>query len=140
VRRYGADDISTRFLSFDTICSATQDRQDAVRQIQKEKPDVMIVIGGYNSSNTTNLTKIAAGFAPTYHIEEAASILSVDEIRHKPAGTKEDIVSRGWLPAETKVIGITAGASTPNNQIGETIERIVSFRGTMDYQNLLGVH
>src|SRR5262245_39281283 len=139
-QRYGSEEMSTRFYSFDTICSATQDRQDAVRQLEKQEPDLMIVIGGYNSSNTNNLSKIAVGFTPTYHIEDAGSILSVEEIRHKPAGSKEETVTRGWLPAEAKVIGITAGASTPNNQIGETIERIVSFRGTMDYATLLGVH
>jgi 4-hydroxy-3-methylbut-2-enyl diphosphate reductase len=139
-RRYGEEEMATRFYSFDTICSATQDRQDAVREIEKQEPDLMIVIGGYNSSNTNNLTKIAAGFAPTYHIEEVAGILSAQEIRHKPAGLKEEIVTQGWLPPSAKLIGITAGASTPNNQIGETIERIVSFRGKMDYATLLGVH
>jgi 4-hydroxy-3-methylbut-2-enyl diphosphate reductase len=139
-RRHGEEEMPTRFYSFDTICSATQDRQDAVRQLEKEKLDLMIVIGGYNSSNTNNLTKIANGFTRTYHIEGAAALLSADEIRHKPAGTREEVVVRGWLPPAAKTIGITAGASTPNNQIGETIERILSFRGTMDLVNLLGVH
>ena len=139
-QRYGAEEMASRFYSFDTICSATQDRQDAVRQLEKEKPDLMIVIGGYNSSNTNNLSKIAAGFTPAYHIEDAAGILSAGEIRHKPAGSKEEVVTHGWLPPETHVIGITAGASTPNNQIGETIERIATFRGTLDYTTLLGVH
>ena len=138
--RYGAEEMSNRFYSFDTICSATQDRQDAVRRLQEENLDLMIVIGGYNSSNTNNLTKIAANFAPTFHIEDAAAILSADEIRHKPAGRKEEVVARGWLPANARIIGITAGASTPNNQIGETIERIAGFRGTMDFANILGVH
>jgi 4-hydroxy-3-methylbut-2-enyl diphosphate reductase len=138
--RYGAPEMASRFHSFDTICSATQDRQDAVREIENQKPDLMIVIGGYNSSNTNNLSKIATGFTPTYHIEDAAGILNANEIRHKPAGRKEEIVTRDWLPPEASKIGITAGASTPNNQIGETIERIVSFRGTMDYSSLLGVH
>src|SRR5262245_49288353 len=132
--------MQSRFYSFDTICSATQDRQDAVRQLEPQKPDLMIVIGGYNSSNTNNLTKIAARFTATYHIEDAAGILSTDEILHKPAGRTGEIVTRGWLPSEAKVIGITAGASTPNNQIGETIERIVGFRGRMDLATLLGVH
>ena len=100
----------------------------------------MIVIGGYSSSNTNNLSKIAAGFTATYHIEDAAGILNADEIRHKPAGRKEEVLSRGWFPPDAKVIGITAGASTPNNQIGETIERLVSFRGTIDFATLLGVH
>src|SRR5688572_10759047 len=100
----------------------------------------MIVVGGYNSSNTSNLSKIASGFVATYHIEEATGILSAEEIRHKPTGCKEEVITRRWLPLEANVIGITAGASTPNNQNGETIERIVSFRGRMDYATLLGVH
>jgi 4-hydroxy-3-methylbut-2-enyl diphosphate reductase len=99
----------------------------------------MIVIGGYNSSNTNNLLNIAARFSPTYHIEDATAILSAEAIRHKPAGSKEGIVTYGWLPSETRRIGITAGASTPNNQIGESIERIVNFRGRMNYATLLGV-
>ena len=138
--RYGADEMAARFLSFDTICSATQDRQDAVRRLQREKLDLMIVIGGYNSSNTNNLTKIAATFAPTFHIEDASAIVSDDEIIHKPAGTKQGVVARGWFPASVRTIGITAGASTPNNQIGETIERILNFRGTIDLPAILGVH
>jgi len=137
--RYGQEEIAAKFFSFDTICSATQDRQDAVRELQKQNPDLMIVIGGYNSSNTNNLLNIAARFTPTYHIEDAAAILSAEAIQHKPAGSKEGIVTYGWLPPETRRIGITAGASTPNNQIGESIERIVNFRGRMNYAKLLGV-
>jgi 4-hydroxy-3-methylbut-2-enyl diphosphate reductase len=137
--RYGNEQMGDRFFSFDTICSATQDRQDAVRQLEKERIDLMIVIGGYNSSNTNNLTKIAAGFTPTYHIEDAAAILSEREIRHKPAGSKHETVTTNWFGSAVRTIGITAGASTPNNQIGETIERVLSFRGTMDLATLLGV-
>ena len=138
-RRFSSEEMTSHFYSFDTICSATQDRQDAVRKLETEKADLMIVIGGYNSSNTNNLAKIAAGFAPAYHIEDAASFLSADEIRHKPAGKTEEVVTRGWFPKEVRTIGITAGASTPNNQIGESIERILSFRGTIDLVNLIGV-
>jgi len=126
-QRYGAEQLTTRFHSFDTICSATQDRQDSVRDLEKHRPDVMIVIGGYNSSNTYNLAKIAAEFTRAYHIEDATAILSADAIRHKPVSRKDEVVTHGWLPREARVIGITAGASTPNNQIGETIERILSF-------------
>jgi 4-hydroxy-3-methylbut-2-enyl diphosphate reductase len=138
VHGYGEEDLNTRFFSFDTICSATQDRQDAVRQLEKHNIDLMIVIGGYNSSNTNNLTKIAAGFTSTFHIEEAASMLSADTIRHKPAGAKQEVMTQGWFPAEARTIGITAGASTPNNQIGETIERILTFRGTMTLAGIIG--
>ena len=129
--------------SFDTICSATQDRQDAVRRLQHENIDLMIVIGGYNSSNTNNLTKIAATFTPTFHIEDAevaAAILNAARrSAHKPAGAK--VVTswqKSWFPADVQTTGITAGASTPNNQIGETIERILGFRGTMDLSTILG--
>jgi 4-hydroxy-3-methylbut-2-enyl diphosphate reductase len=125
--RYGEEELARRFHSFDTICSATQDRQDAVRNLARHKPDLMIVIGGYNSSNTCNLTKIAAEFTAAYHIQDASAVLSAEAIRHKPAGKKDDVVTYGWLQPHMKMIGITAGASTPNNQIGETIERIVSF-------------
>jgi 4-hydroxy-3-methylbut-2-enyl diphosphate reductase len=138
--RFGTAEMSDRFFSFDTICSATQDRQDAVRQLESEQIDLMIVIGGYNSSNTNNLTKIAASFTSTYHIEDAAAILNSDEIRHKPAGRREEVVTRDWFGPNARTIGITAGASTPNNQIGETIERILSFRGTMDLAAILGAH
>ena len=137
--RYGEAALPTRFFSFDTICSATQDRQDAVRRLETESLDLMIVIGGFNSSNTNNLSKIASSFTRAYHIKDAAAILSADEIRHKPAGRKEEVVSRGWLPTGSLRIGITAGASTPNNQIGETIERILGFRGTIDLPTILGV-
>jgi 4-hydroxy-3-methylbut-2-enyl diphosphate reductase len=138
--RCEAEEMKTRFFSFDTICSATQDRQDAVRGLRDERLDLMVVIGGYNSSNTNNLSKIASGFTQAYHIEDAAAILSEDEIRHKLPGTKEEVVSRGWLPAAARRIGITAGASTPNNQIGETIERIAGFRGNIDLGTILGAH
>jgi 4-hydroxy-3-methylbut-2-en-1-yl diphosphate reductase len=138
--RYGADEMASRFYSFDTICSATQDRQDAVRQLEKFNIDLMIVIGGYNSSNTNNLSKIASSFTKTFHIEDAASILDTDTIRHKPAGRKEEIVTRGWFPESVRMIGITAGASTPNNQIGETIERILSFRDKIDLATIIGAH
>jgi 4-hydroxy-3-methylbut-2-en-1-yl diphosphate reductase len=137
-KRCSPEEMPERFYSFDTICSATQDRQDAVRQLEKSNIDLMMVIGGYSSSNTNNLTKIAATFAPAFHIEDAASILDADTIRHKPAGSKKEVVSRGWFPENIRTVGITAGASTPNNQIGETIERMLAFRGTMDLATIIG--
>jgi 4-hydroxy-3-methylbut-2-enyl diphosphate reductase len=100
----------------------------------------MIVIGGYNSSNTNNLARIASNFTTAFHIEDAAAIISPDQIRHKPVGSKKEVIGTGWFPASTTTIGITAGASTPNNQIGEAIERIAGFRGTMTAADILGVH
>jgi 4-hydroxy-3-methylbut-2-en-1-yl diphosphate reductase len=124
--RYGADALSSRFRAFDTICSATQDRQDAVVTLLREKPiDLMVVIGGYNSSNTCNLARICAGRVPTFHIAEPNCLESADSIRHKPAVGKAEIRSDGWLPVAGPLsIGLTSGASTPDNLVGNTVERL----------------
>src|SRR5690349_5651791 len=83
--RYGEGDLAARFQAFDTICSATQDRQDAVVALLEKQPiDLMIVIGGYNSSNTCNLARICAASRPTFHIAEPDCLISANEIRHRP--------------------------------------------------------
>src|SRR5216117_2473665 len=130
-RRYGETALPGHFRSFDTICSATQERQDAVLKLIAEPLDLMVVIGGYNSSNTTHLATICSEKVPTYHIADAACI-DVEEgsIRYRPVGTHTSEARREhWLPEGRLTIGITAGASTPNNKIGETIERIAAVRG-----------
>ncbi|MFQ5877911.1 MAG: 4-hydroxy-3-methylbut-2-enyl diphosphate reductase [Acidobacteriota bacterium] len=127
--RYGEAALVKRFRAFDTICSATQDRQDAVVELLAERPDLVVVIGGYNSSNTTHLATLAAGRAPTYHIEDARCIGSDNAIRHRPPGARSETVTRGWLPGPPVRVGLTAGASTPNNKIGEVVEAIASLRG-----------
>ena len=92
--------------------------------------DLMVVIGGYNSSNTNHLAKLCSTRSSTYHIADASCIdPATNAIRYKPVGATEEEVSTEWLSAGAKVIGITAGASTPNNKIGETIERILKIRG-----------
>jgi len=139
VVRYGAEALAEHFYSFDTICSATQDRQDAVQRLAGDNVDLMIVIGGYNSSNTNNLAKIASKFTRAFHIEDASAIISADQIRHKSVVTRKEEIEEGWFPESASIIGITAGASTPNNQIGEAIERIAGFRGTIDIAQILGV-
>jgi len=129
-RRYGEAALPEHFRTFDTICSATQDRQDAVLRLIGEPLDLMVVIGGYNSSNTTHLAAICQEKVPTYHIEDAACIAPEEgTIRFRPVGAKEEQRRAAWLPAGPVTIGITAGASTPNNKIGETIERIAAMRG-----------
>ena len=126
--RYGEEHIPTHFRNFDTICSATEDRQNAIKELKKEKLDLMIVVGGYNSSNTTHLAAMAASFVTAYHIDDVREILSADKIRHKPVGKFNPIVTESWLPARPLQIGITSGASTPNQVMGGVIERILSFR------------
>ena len=129
-KRYGEAALAEHFRTFDTICSATQDRQDAVLKLIAEPLDLMVVIGGYNSSNTTHLAAICQERVPTYHIEDATCIdPEAGAIRFRLAGATEEQRRAGWLPAGQVTIGVTAGASTPNNKIGETIERIAAARG-----------
>ncbi len=119
------------FRTFDTICSATQERQDAVVELLREPLDVMVVIGGYNSSNTMSLAALCSETVRTFHVEDADDIdPATGTIRHRPLGAKEEITSSDWIPSSGPVkIGITAGASTPNNKIGEAVGRIFAIRG-----------
>jgi 4-hydroxy-3-methylbut-2-enyl diphosphate reductase len=130
-RAHGAAHRAEHFRSFDTICSATQDRQDAVEALLEEPLDVMVVIGGYNSSNTLSLAAMCAARVTTYHIEDASCIDPVHgTIRHKPTGQAGEVERAGWLSAAGPVrIGLTAGASTPNNKIGDTVARVFATRG-----------
>ncbi len=127
----GAAGRATDFRSFDTICSATQERQDAVRELLEEPLDLMVVIGGFNSSNTISLASLCAEQVPTYHIESSTAIDPVaGTIHHRPAGAKHSEADRAdWLPAGPVRVGITAGASTPNNRIGDVVTRILRTRG-----------
>ncbi len=129
-RARGTDARAADFRSFDTICSATQDRQDAVKELLAEPLDVMVVVGGYNSSNTISLAAICAEHVITYHIEDAEAIDPVrGTIRHKPMGRAEELTEH-WMPAQGALrVGLTAGASTPNNKIGDTVARVFASRG-----------
>ncbi|MGE5198105.1 MAG: 4-hydroxy-3-methylbut-2-enyl diphosphate reductase [Rhodospirillaceae bacterium] len=127
--RYGADAIAAHYRAFDTICSATQDRQDAVLDLLRDNAlDLMVVIGGYNSSNTLNLARICAGRVPTYHVADDACLVSPETIRHRPAGQHGEVTTRGWMPADGPLrVGLTAGASTPDNLVGAAILKIAAF-------------
>jgi 4-hydroxy-3-methylbut-2-enyl diphosphate reductase len=125
--RYGDEQLPSRFRAFDTICSATQDRQDAVIALLQQQPiDLMVVIGGYNSSNTCNLARICGETRPTYHIADADGLLSATSIRHKPIGGTQEMTTTGWLPAGPVAIGLTSGASTPDNIVESVIRRLDS--------------
>jgi 4-hydroxy-3-methylbut-2-enyl diphosphate reductase len=132
-RSHGAEYRAANFRSFDTICSATQERQDAVKELLAEPLDVMVVVGGYNSSNTMSLASICAEHVSTYHVEDATCLdPERGTIRHKLAGKTAggEVETADWLAAVGPVrVGITAGASTPNNKIGEAVARIFATRG-----------
>jgi 4-hydroxy-3-methylbut-2-enyl diphosphate reductase len=132
--RYGEDHLAEHFRAFDTICSATQERQDAVLDLLgHERLDLMLVVGGYNSSNTCNLARICADHVRTYHIADPESMRSSNEIHHRPVGAPSTTMgreetTRDWLPASGPlVVGLTAGASTPNNIVGQVIQRLERF-------------
>ncbi len=127
--RYGEEILQDHFRAFDTICSATQERQDAIIEMGQKKPDLIIVVGGYNSSNTNHLSEIGSRFAPTYHICEADCIISIDEIRHKLHDQSQESMTRNWLPEGPIKVGITSGASTPDKVVEETMIRILACRG-----------
>ena len=129
LERYGESHVGEHFQAFDTICSATQDRQDAVIALLKEKPiDLMIVIGGYNSSNTCNLARICAASRPTFHIADPECLVSAGQIRHRPVGSKTETTASGWLPDGGAVaVGLTSGASTPDNLVGAAIAKLEAF-------------
>jgi 4-hydroxy-3-methylbut-2-enyl diphosphate reductase len=139
--RYGEANLNHHYRAFDTICSATQDRQDAVATLLDQHAlDLMIVIGGYNSSNTRNLARLTGERIPTYHIADAACLVSGREIRHRPVdqGLSQpqgalisEVLTQDWLPGKDGVsLGLTAGASTPDSAIGQVIERLEAFTTT----------
>lgn len=132
VERFDEEHASTHFRSFGTICSATQERQDAVAEMMEEPPKLMLVIGGYNSSNTNHLAHLCRQHTTTFHVEDATCIdVDTGTIRHKPEldPTAEELVEDQWLPEGPFDLGLTAGASTPNNKIGEALLRILEIRG-----------
>jgi 4-hydroxy-3-methylbut-2-en-1-yl diphosphate reductase len=129
LRKYNPTAINEHFLSFNTICDATQERQDAMFQLVEEKIDLMMVIGGFNSSNTTHLQEISIDRTiPSYHIDSADRILADYRLEHKPL--KQDLViTDDWLPAGHITVGITSGASTPDKVVEEVIEKIFTAKG-----------
>lgn len=132
VERFGEEHASTHFRSFGTICSATQERQDAVADMMVDPPDIMLVIGGYNSSNTNHLAHLCQKHTTTFHVEDALGIdTETGTIRHKIGldPSAPEIIQEDWLPDGPFQIGITAGASTPNNKIGEAVTRLLKLRG-----------
>jgi 4-hydroxy-3-methylbut-2-enyl diphosphate reductase len=132
--RYGEEALASHFRAFDTICSATQERQDAVITLLNQQPlDLMLVVGGYNSSNTCNLARICADRVRTFHIADPECLVSPAVVRHRPVGAPSTTLGReeittDWLPAAGPVkIGLTAGASTPNNIVGQVVKKLEVF-------------
>ncbi|BAQ63597.1 4-hydroxy-3-methylbut-2-enyl diphosphate reductase [Geminocystis sp. NIES-3709] len=124
LKKYPPNELNDHFMSFNTICDATQERQDAMLDLVKEKLDLIVVIGGFNSSNTTHLQEIAIEYKiPSYHIDSSDRILLNNKIEHKPLD-KDLEIKNNWLPQGKITVGITSGASTPDKVVEEVIEKI----------------
>jgi 4-hydroxy-3-methylbut-2-enyl diphosphate reductase len=129
IDRDGPEEGAKNFRFFDTICGATQERQDALSLLLNEKMDLLLVVGGYNSSNTSHLAEMGEAQLPTYFIRGANKLESAKKITHYNLHHKAETTTEDWLPSGPAVIGITAGASCPNNLIEETILRVYELRG-----------
>lgn len=129
IDRYGAAEIDKHYRMFDTICGATQERQDALIHLLQEPLDMMIVVGGYNSSNTSHLAEMSEERMPTFFIRNASKILSEKAILHFNLHKQEEVMTESWLPSGNLYVGITAGASCPNNLIDDTVRRLFDLRG-----------
>ena len=136
MQKYGQANIDKHFRFFDTICGATQDRQDALEKLLREPMDLLIVIGGYNSSNTSHLAEMGEAKLPTYFIKNAAKMVSEKSIQHYDQHLHKEVETENWLPPGDITVGVTAGASCPNNLIEDTIHRVYELRG-ISVQDLL---
>lgn len=126
------DGSAENFHAFDTICGATQERQDALFEMLKTKMDMLLVVGGYNSSNTAHLVEIGEMELPTFFIRDAAQIKSLEEIVHYDLHAKEERTvnyANVFAGKEHVIIGLTAGASCPNNLIEATVRKVFELRG-----------
>ena len=128
LKKYGPTVLNEHFMSFNTICDATQERQDAMFNLVEDDLSLMVVIGGYNSSNTTHLQEIAIEHQiPSYHIDSASRIGPGNQVEHKPLG-KDLEIAQPWLPDGAIVVGVTSGASTPDKVVEEVIEQIFAIK------------
>ena len=124
--KYGPSALNEHFLAFNTICDATQERQDAMFSLVDEPLDLMVVIGGYNSSNTTHLQEIAVSRGiRSFHIDTPERIGADNSIEHKPLG-QELTCETDFLPSGPVTVGITSGASTPDRVVEHVIQRLIA--------------
>ena len=131
IEKHGEDALDERFRFFETICGATQDRQDALRDLLSRPMDLLLVVGGYNSSNTSHLAEMGEAKLPTYFIKDASEMKSAERLDHYLQHTHKMALAENWLPSDGKLtVGVTAGASCPNNHIEEVILRVYTLRGT----------
>lgn len=128
--RFGADGLGDRLLFQPTVCRATQARQAAAVKLCQGGCDLVVVVGGFGSSNTRHLFELARSFCPAYFIEDAGAILSAERVQTFDPAAGRATVAENWLPAKRPLrIGVLAGASSPEVVVGEVLQRLAAFLG-----------
>jgi 4-hydroxy-3-methylbut-2-enyl diphosphate reductase len=129
IEKYGPDNFTLHFADTrDTLCYATNDNQEATYTLLNETADLAVVVGGYNSSNTTHLVELCSEKISTYFISSADKIISADVIKHFDIKTKKELTTRNYLPEKDTVeIMITSGASCPDVVVDEVIRKIITY-------------
>jgi len=141
IEKHGEEALPEHFRFFDTICGATQDRQDALRDLLSRPMDLLLVVGGYNSSNTSHLAEMGEAKLPTYFIKDASEMESAERLQHFLQDTHLMALAENWLPPDGELtVGVTAGASCPNNLIEEVILRVYELRGAPANEVLGSIH
>ena len=141
VQTYGLDDLKNHFADTrDTLCYATNDNQDATYQLLETNADMAIVVGGYNSSNTSHIVELCERKFPTYFINSDKEILSRDEIQHFNIHQKEKVVTHGFLPKRSPVrIILTSGASCPDTLVDNVMLKLLNFfTGVKNIEEVMG--
>ncbi|MBM3280163.1 MAG: 4-hydroxy-3-methylbut-2-enyl diphosphate reductase [Candidatus Handelsmanbacteria bacterium] len=130
-RRYGEQRLEHHFADTnDTLCYATNWNQNATKALLAAKPDLAVVVGGYNSSNTSHLVEICSQQMPSFLIENSGELLSPQRLAHFDIHHKERVFSEGWLPAGLPArIAVTSGASCPDVLMNQVVEKLAGFYG-----------
>ena len=127
-RRFGPAEADRRLLLQPTVCRATQNRQAAAVELCSTRPDVVVVVGGFGSSNTRHLYELAREHTAAVFVEDADAILSQNEVRKFDLALEEPVVAVDWLPRRRPIrIGVLAGASSPEVVVGEVLEKLAGY-------------
>lgn len=129
IEKYGIENIDLHFADTrDTLCYATNDNQKATYGLLRTNSDLAIVVGGYNSSNTTHIVELLEGKFPTYFISSDEKIISPNEILHFNITSQKEELTEGYLPVKKPVnIVVTSGASCPDSLVDRVLLKILSF-------------
>ena len=131
MEKHGVENIADHFTVMDTICDATQERQDAMYKLVDAKPDMMLVVGGFNSSNTSHLQEISEDNSiPSFWVDIPERLSADNVITHR-LSHGELVETKDWLPEGDVVIGVTSGASTPDKVVEEVIDVVFATREKM---------